>query len=269
MLKRTISGAVFVVLVLGLTWLGQWTFVALMSLIIVLSLREFFAISNGIHDLGKDRFTVIGIGVLLFITYALSAFGFVQSRLDHVLGIGLYVYLILLMLQGRIKRPIESMGLSFFGLLYVVLPIVLSLRLVYSEGSYSPTLFIGVLLITWTNDTFAYLSGKLLGRRKLWPSVSPGKTWEGTIGGMLFATGVCLLLMYWQEMNWHLGLVIGPGISIAAVLGDLFESRLKRQLNIKDSGAILPGHGGALDRFDAMFMVLPLSVLLLELFGSF
>lgn len=122
---------------------------------------------------------------------------------------------------------------------------------------WAPWVAFAPLLLVWTQDTFAYFGGKLLGRHKLWPAVSPGKTWEGMLVGLACTTGVALWLGAYPQ--WALpasGWLVGPVIGLVAVGGDLLESAAKRKCGVKDSGNLLPGHGGLLDRFDALLPVL-------------
>lgn len=119
-----------------------------------------------------------------------------------------------------------------------------------------------VLIATWSNDVFAYLIGRKIGKTKLIPSVSPNKTWEGTIGGLLFAALAACITGYFSEHAWNYILLIqGVFIGVAATAGDLIESKMKRMAGVKDSGNIIPGHGGILDRFDATLLTMPLYLL--------
>jgi phosphatidate cytidylyltransferase len=115
-----------------------------------------------------------------------------------------------------------------------------------------------MLLIVWTNDTFAYLVGRFFGKTPLFERISPKKTWEGTIGGIFFAIVAAYLIAYFSEMDWIYWTIAAVIIAPAAILGDLLESAFKRSLQVKDSGNILPGHGGILDRFDATLLAAPL-----------
>lgn len=134
-----------------------------------------------------------------------------------------------------------------------------------SHTLYDPRWIIFTLIILWTYDTMAYVSGRLAGKHPVWPSVSPAKTWEGILGGALFATGLALILSrYYPELSalkWALfaGIVI-----LAGILGDFLESWLKRRAGVKDSGRLLPGHGGILDRFDSLLPALPLVLIYLN-----
>lgn len=114
------------------------------------------------------------------------------------------------------------------------------------------------MLLIWTGDTFAYIVGMLIGRHKLFPRISPKKSWEGFIGGIIFCCGISQILAhYWDMLNPLQWGILAFIVVTTGVLGDLFESMLKREAEIKDSGKILPGHGGILDRFDSLFVVMP------------
>ncbi|MSQ78404.1 MAG: hypothetical protein EXR21_01840 [Flavobacteriaceae bacterium] len=167
-------------------------------------------------------------------------------------------------------RWLKALG----GLVYTSLPLLMFFNLGFIsggfdyKGDFSPDLPILVLVLTWTNDTFAYLTGRWLGRTPFVPKLSPKKTWEGTIGGFLCAVAMGGFYSYWKLGDIEISyLFFGAVISIAATCGDLFESKLKRLAGVKDSGTLLPGHGGFLDRFDALFFTAPAAYLFLILVG--
>ena len=136
-----------------------------------------------------------------------------------------------------------------------------------SGSAYQPLRVFGLLLLIWTNDTMAYFVGSQLGRRKLFERISPKKTWEGTIGGglcaVLVAWGLSFIIKDFTQPQW---LVLGMVAAVFGTLGDLVESMLKRSVGVKDSGNLLPGHGGLLDRFDAFIFALPFFWLALQIF---
>jgi len=163
-----------------------------------------------------------------------------------------------------VKGSIEAIYKFVFPLnvLYIAVPMaLLSVAYTLSPKEYKQLLLIALLPI-YLNDTFAYLSGRLLGKRLMFPRVSPKKTWEGFIGGMLIAALAMVALLYFSpvatEKNYLQIALVSCTVSILATLGDLFESKLKRTANVKDSGGILPGHGGILDRIDAMLFAAPI-----------
>lgn len=152
---------------------------------------------------------------------------------------------------------------SLSGVIYCVLPFALMHQLVRNEeGGYDPAILLSVILLIWANDTFAYLGGNLLGKRKLAERISPGKTWEGTFTGILVSFGLSFVIPRitgapWQGPLWP---VLGIVVPVLATVGDLAQSLLKRQAGVKDSGSIMPGHGGLLDRFDSLIFVAPVVV---------
>jgi phosphatidate cytidylyltransferase len=156
-------------------------------------------------------------------------------------------------------QPLENTSLSAMGWFYILLPLFLLAHL----SNLSFTLAAAPLLLTWTNDTFAYLGGRFFGKKSLFARISPKKTWEGTIIGIIFSAICGVLLSVFTDISIIFWLSTSIIVSVASILGDLFESLFKRSLDIKDSGKLLPGHGGILDRFDATFFAVPLYYLLL------
>lgn len=154
-------------------------------------------------------------------------------------------------------HPIYHIAIGLFGLIYLGIPFLLATELHSNDTGSFPALA-GMFILIWTNDTFAYLSGRFFGKTKLFERISPKKTWEGTIGGVLFTLIAGFVIGYLLD-NGSLIFWLGAAAFIApsAILGDLLESLFKRSLNIKDSGNILPGHGGILDRFDASLFTIP------------
>jgi phosphatidate cytidylyltransferase len=153
---------------------------------------------------------------------------------------------------------LTNLAITIFGWIYVVLPLSLVNVLPTLQGTYDPIPLVGFFLVLWANDTGAYFTGKYLGKRKLDPEVSPNKTWEGLAGGSVasFASAVALCQMT-NTLELRDWLVMASAVAIFGNLGDLFESHLKRNFGVKDSGHIMPGHGGVLDRFDGLFLALP------------
>jgi phosphatidate cytidylyltransferase len=168
-------------------------------------------------------------------------------------------------------NPIVDVSITIMGWLYVVLPFSIFIMLYKLPNSSAEWLIIsGMFLIIWSNDTFAYLSGRFFGKHKLFERISPKKTWEGSIGGFVFAVIAGLVYAFFTNQSfifWGVGACI---IAIGGVIGDLIESKIKRITGVKDSGNIMPGHGGILDRFDAIMFAAPFfyvwCVLFLEYF---
>ena len=158
-------------------------------------------------------------------------------------------------------KPFLNIGITLLGIIYITLPIMLFSMIgipVNDPGNYRMHLVLGFFIILWSSDTGAYLAGMKFGKHKLFERISPKKTWEGSIGGTALALTVAWILSrYFPELSLNEWLVFAFIIVVFGSLGDLAESLLKRSLNVKDSGSILPGHGGALDRFDGLFGAAP------------
>jgi phosphatidate cytidylyltransferase len=151
-------------------------------------------------------------------------------------------------------------------ILYITLPLALLPFWSKIDGNYQWQTILGTFILIWINDTGAYCIGILFGKHRLWEKVSPKKSWEGAIGGFVFtALGAYIISIFWNDISLQKWLIAAVIISPMAIIGDLVESNMKRSLNIKDSGSIIPGHGGILDRFDAAFWVLPVVFIYLQM----
>jgi len=263
-------------------WVGGWPFALFLALLAAVGTSETYGLARA---RGRRPFAWIGIpaSVLLVLSAQASGSfeGWVVQAWTVVLLATLGSLVLALFWRGPEGDPLLAVGTTVFGLLYVgaTLPFALHLRSFPSgtgegagwEGTF---LVIFVLLVTWLGDASAYFGGRALGRRKLLPSVSPAKTVEGALAGLLGSMGgaalSCAFLL--PILGGGLPLSVGAasllGLLIGGVaqLGDLAESLLKREAGVKDSGRILPGHGGVLDRFDAVLFTLPLTYALLPLF---
>jgi phosphatidate cytidylyltransferase len=156
------------------------------------------------------------------------------------------------------NKPFTSIAYTFLGIIYVVIPFSLLHVIAFLDGRYNHEIVIGILLLTWASDTGGYFAGTRFGRTKLFERISPMKSWEGFLGGFTFTVLIAVLAsMAFPVLPWWKWLGCGIITSIAGTYGDLVESLFKRSIQIKDSGSMLPGHGGFLDRFDAMLLSLP------------
>ena len=268
---RTLTGTVFVAVMIGGIWWSYWSMAVLFFVIVVLGLWEFYSL---IERKGFNPRKLLGVAL------GISVFSFfvTASRLmDHYIiafGLGtlfLSVILVVTELFLRAENPFANIAFGFFGILYIAVPFAL-LTVPVCEGGlvspyrYLPNSLLGYFFLLWANDTFAYLVGRGIGKTKLFERISPKKTWEGTIGGILCAQGIAYLLsIYFTELPLRDWMVVGAMVSVFGTLGDLVESMFKRSLGVKDSGTILPGHGGILDRFDGVFLSAPFVVTYIEL----
>ena len=175
------------------------------------------------------------------------------------------IYVCLLFISGlysRSQSPFADNAKVLAGHMYIAVPFALLTVLPCTEAPeegfvYNPLVVLGVIFTVWANDIGAYLIGRWLGRHRLFERISPKKSWEGFFGGVCSAIAVGILMGYWQDASLLLWAGAGLVIAVSSVFGDLVESMLKRSVGLKDSGSIIPGHGGFLDRFDALLMAVP------------
>jgi phosphatidate cytidylyltransferase len=249
--RRIFSGFIYVLLFLLAILLSKESYIILTSLFSLLCVWEF---SKLINLKGIIGYVFFGITLFLILKR--------HESYATVLILGITIVSSLhLMYSLLAKKEIRYLtDRSKFGLLtrYLIFSTIFLILLPIYKGSYNPNLMICVLLMIWTNDSFAFFVGKNIGKRKLFVSVSPKKTQEGFIGGLLFTLLSAYIISKYNNdytlMNW---LTIAFIISVIGTLGDLVESKFKRQANIKDSGNIMPGHGGMLDRLDSILFAAP------------
>lgn len=267
--KRTLTGAGFVIVMLGSAFLGQMVFSILFLLVFYLATLEFLGlIEKGGYS--PARMPAILVGLLLYGSLALNAMDFLPSKW-LLMNIPLLFLVFIVELWRNKPNPFVNIGLGLVSVLYIALPLGLTIFLfnpAYHSGVPHYGKLIGYLLILWMNDTGAYLVGSKFGKHRLFERISPKKSWEGTVGGVILAAatayGLSFLFPVLSAMTW---VMLGVMIGVIGNLADLVESLLKRSLGVKDSGAILPGHGGILDRFDAVLISIPFVFVFLTLFS--
>lgn len=266
---RALTGIVFVVILAGSILAGPYTFALLFTLICALSVHEFARLINQ-SGAARVAATLTGLcGAFL----VLALWGFCTNTAGSYILLpypALLLYLIIRELYLKQPNPVADWAYSMMSQLYVALPFALLNVLAFhtdpqtGEVTYNPVLPLSLFIFLWMSDTGAYCVGSLIGRRRLFERISPKKSWEGSIGGGLLAIASSALIAHYfpflTTLQWM-------GLALVVVLfgtwGDLTESLFKRHLGIKDSGTILPGHGGMLDRFDSSLMAIPASVLYL------
>ena len=261
---RTITAIVFVfVMAVGLLW-NSWSFFILFSIVHFgawVEYQKLIGIINKEYALLRpvQRYGIIVAGwclLLFFTNQQLQIAGAHLTTIGWWLGLILLVIVPLLILLHSLRSSVTNIGYSLFGILYISLPLALliNLRNRWEDENIDLNLIVPLLIIftLWINDTMAYIVGSLIGKTPL-SSISPKKTWEGTIGGIILAVAVMSLIAgYAQKLSVTHTAIIAAITSITGTYGDLFESKLKRMAGVKDSGNIMPGHGGFLDRFDSL-----------------
>ncbi len=257
--RRTLTGLILVALVIAAIVTDQHLFALLFLIFTIIGLWEFYSMVER-AGVFPNKIGGIVAGIVLFTTNAMIAMNMIN--LEYLLLNFIFVFLIFLLeLYRNNPNPFTNIAFTFFGLLYVAVPF--SLLNYYPNpaflpGVYHTSFLLGFFFMIWINDTGAFLLGTAFGRHRLFERVSPKKTWEGAMGGALLTfASACVISMYYSHIYLRDWLIIAAIIVVFGTYGDLFESMFKRSINAKDSGTILPGHGGVLDRFDSVFMAAP------------
>ena len=265
-IQRTITGIVFVAVLVGCILGGPIPFTILFALISALTIREFGSIVGKSGEVTINKPICMLAGVFLFFGFAYLGVAPGDSSV-LIPYLFLVIYLLVSELYLKRKNPLHNWAYTMMGQMYIALPFALLNVLAFhtnvtgSASEYNPILPLSIFIFNWVNDTGAYCTGVLFGKHRLFERISPKKSWEGSIGGAVFCVIAAFVMARFFPFL-SLGVWVGLGLVIVVfgTWGDLTESLLKRTLGIKDSGNILPGHGGMLDRFDSSLMAIPAAV---------
>jgi len=266
-----------VICVLGGLWLHPVSFFIVIAVIIAGTQHEYYMMVRGT---GVRPQTVTGIiaGLIIYFISTAVAAGWLPGK-SFLWVIPIVTAIMVTELFRKVERPFDSLAHTFFSILYTAVPFSLLPFTAFNHSgleplirmngvAFSPGIPVGFFLLLWTNDTGAYLVGSAIGKHRLFERISPKKSWEGFIGGVLLTLLVAQMIGGWLGVTDSAGwMIIGVIIAIAGTAGDLLESMLKRSLGLKDSGTILPGHGGFLDRFDSVVVSFPLVYLYIAFLG--
>lgn len=279
---RTLSAIVFGTIMIAGFWYSVYTFILLAFIINFVCLFEYFSLLQKIPTLNYRLFDVVA-GIIIGVLFNMLMIGLLllQSSL-YAFG-GIFIVLPILPLLYFIFQlfkkeyyNLQPIAFSTLGLLYITIPI----NLLIFMGAYSDIfggnislnrdIIFGILVLIWINDTMAYITGSLLGKKKLIESISPNKTINGTLGGIVFCVISSIIISKYFSHRYSLTdwMAIGFIVAVFGTLGDLIESLLKRTAGVKDSGRIMPGHGGLLDRFDSFIFVIPFVFIYLCIVGK-
>lgn len=272
-LQRAITGVIFVAVLVGCILGGPISFTILFALISALTINEFGNIVNRMEHTRMNKPISILAGLFLFLCF--GYIGVVPGANEIFIPyLFLILYLFISELYKKQPNPLNNWAYAMMSQIYIALSFALLNVLAYhssateSVSQYNPILPLSIFIFNWVNDTGAYCTGMLFGKHRLFERISPKKSWEGSIGGAVFSIIAAIVLAHFFTFL-STGVWIGLGLTVVVfgTWGDLTESLMKRTLGIKDSGNILPGHGGMLDRFDSTLMAVPAAVVYLYLVG--
>lgn len=273
-IQRAITGIIFVGVLIGCILGGPISFSLLFALITALTIHEFGVIISKQPDVEINKPICMLAGVFLFFGFAYL--GVMPGQTEILIPyLCLIIYLLVSELYLKKKNPLNNWAYAMMSQIYIALSFamlnVLAYHSIGNEGElsnyqvqYNPILPLSIFIFTWINDTGAYCTGMLFGKHRLFERISPKKSWEGSIGGGVFSIIAAIVMAhYFPFMPISIWIGLALTVVIFGTLGDLTESLLKRTIGIKDSGNILPGHGGMLDRFDSTLMAVPAAVVYL------
>lgn len=276
-ITRTITAAVFVAVLLGCIMYSFVSFASLFFIVSIWGLFEFYQLAEKLEAKPYKWVGLLSATLLFGSAIATNTHALVSKNYLFLAGIcATFLFFIAALFDSKSGKPILNLVYTLSGLIYVVVPFML---LVYTScintttpydklitAPYNFHFVLGPVLLIWASDASAYIVGSLIGKNKLYERISPGKTWEGSIGATLLTVGCSFIIAGWYPeiatIHW---IMISIIVCVFGTMGDLVESMLKRQAGVKDSGKIMPGHGGILDRFDSLLFVSPFLYVYLSL----
>ncbi len=268
-IKRAFSGAIFVVILVAGICLHPMGFLAVFIGISLMGTYEFYKLVRKTEASPQIVLGLISAGLLFLSCYANAQYN--TKSIFFLFAFSLVLLPIIEMYRKK-EKPFTNIAFTIMGLCYVALPFSLInyMAFPFGEHQFHYKIVLGVFIMIWANDTGAYLVGVNFGKHRLFERISPKKSWEGSIGGALVTLAIAWgISKFFMDLSFVQWLITGVIVVIFGSLGDLVESLFKRSINVKDSGTILPGHGGILDRFDAILLVSPMVFIFLEIIQEF
>ena len=262
----------YVGLILGSLSLGSISFGLLCMLILILALDEYFKLVKRIKVSPPDILIIICSGLSFILVFMNKSID-LNTKYLFLIPLSFLLFMSRELMKNT-KNPLTNLTYGIFGMVYIFFPLTSLFYMgfydSYSWGdSFQPELLLGFFVLIWANDTGAYLAGSVFGKHKLFERISPKKTIEGSLGGLVLAIGVAYVAsIYAHQISLLDWLVISLIVVVFGSLGDLFESMLKRKVDVKDSGKLIPGHGGILDRFDSILFAAPVVFTYLALIAN-
>jgi len=259
-LTRSLTGAIFISIILIPLFFSEIISILVLGLFMSIGIIEFYKLFNKAEFVNTNWVAGLFFSVLSYVIISSILFSLLPLETSYILFPTLYSLIIIEIWRKKTNPLINSASL-IFGIIYITLPFILMvsiLKIDMQKDNNTIPILAGMFILTWINDTFAYLLGSILGKRKLFKRISPNKTWEGTLSGAFCSIIFGIIIGYlFDPTNMFFWFITGVIIPPCGVLGDLMESMFKRDVDIKDTSNIMPGHGGILDRFDSTFFVVP------------
>lgn len=275
--KRTLTGIFLIIIVLGGIWLHPLSCLFIGGVLVIGAMYEYYRLISRTGTKPQEPAGLI-TALTIYIVSVFVASGLIDG-VYYLVAIAGLMFIIIAELFRKQEKPFDAIAQTVFGIVFIAVPFSLFPYMTFGfqgpdtilQGSitdFSPGLILGIFILSWGFDVAAYLFGSWLGKHKLVARISPEKSWEGFIFGLVITILIAWLLSTWIQTPDVIGwIIIGIIVTITGTLGDLVESMLKRSVGAKDSGSLLPGHGGILDRFDSLILSLPFVFLYIVLFG--
>lgn len=250
-ITRALSGIIYIALLVTATLFSEISFITLFGIFMFIAVTEFCNLIN------LDKIQALLIAVLFMAFAIFGQNSFFNNMLLNAASLFVAVLLLYDLFKKRPSGQKDKAGKIVLLTGYVIIPFILLIKYPLLDG-FRPFLIIGAFILIWINDTFAYIVGKTMGRTKLFERISPKKTVEGFAGGLIFTIiGSYILSRFYDFQSTTLWIITGIILVVFGTLGDLVESKFKRSAGVKDSGSIMPGHGGILDRLDSIIFAIP------------
>jgi len=271
LILRSVSAIVFLLVILSAVLINEYLYIAVFTLITVIAQAELYIMFEKL-GYSPQKFYGLFIGFIIYVLTFLVAQLTIPAT-SYFIAIFLILFLFIFELYKEREFHFRSIAITIFGIVYVVIPFSTLNFIAFAginEDTYTYKYILSLFIIIWVNDSGAYMIGSLIGKNKLFERISPKKTWEGTLGGLVVSLAAAYVLsLFFPRLDLVQWMIFAVIVVIFGTYGDLFESHLKRRTGVKDSGTIMPGHGGLLDRFDSTFFAAPMIFLYLKVIEYF
>lgn len=264
-LQRTITGAIFIAVIIAALLYSAYLSFIVFAIAMYFCFIEFLNVTSN-NAFNKARLYLLKLlAMCLYTASYFYAIGIIDISLLFWI-VPAFILIGIIELFNKTGDTMRNVSTTVMGLIYIVLPFSLVHIMINDNGEFNGVILLIVFILIWANDSFAYLFGVAFGKHRLWERISPKKSWEGFIGG-----GLTTIIVSWLIAKFFFPELFAEMIGLSAIvvvfgtMGDLFESQLKRQFNVKDAGESLPGHGGFLDRFDSFLFIIPLAIIYLQI----